>query len=143
LSTWSEGELSALRTVPVMLNQLALILSSLGIGGLLGAFAKSFLDKRQLKFSKVFDYKEVRYKAIAILMLAAVNPTKYDLAQLRIRRPEITDLDDLGRELDLEYHNAMLYASDSVLRNFEVFLKDKSMVNYEAVARAMRRDLYH
>ncbi len=126
-----------------MLNQLALILSSLGVGGLLGVFAKSFLDKRQLKFSKVFDYKEVSYKAIAILMLAAVNPTKYDLAQLRIRRPEITDLDDLGRELDLEYHNAMLYASDRVLRIFEVFLKDKSMANYEAVARAMRRDLYH
>jgi hypothetical protein len=125
-----------------MLNQLALILSSLGVGGLLGVFAKSVLDKRQLKFSKVFDYKEVRYKAITILMLAAVNPTKYDLAQLRMRRPEITDLDDLGRELDLEYHNAMLYASDGVLRNFEIFLKDKSMVNYEAVARAMRRDLY-
>jgi hypothetical protein len=126
-----------------MINDFALILSSLGVGGLLGVFVKSVLDKRQLKFSKVFDYKEVRYKAITILMLAAVNPTKYDLAQLRIRRPEIADLDDLDRELDLEYHNAMLYASDSVLRNFKVFLADKSMVNYEAVARAMRRDLYH
>jgi hypothetical protein len=29
-----------------MLNEIALIISSLGAGGLIGAFAKSFLDKR-------------------------------------------------------------------------------------------------
>lgn len=29
-----------------MLNDLALIISSLGVGGLLGAFAKSLLDKQ-------------------------------------------------------------------------------------------------
>lgn len=76
-------------------------------------------------------------------LLSAANPTKYDLAQLKLRRPEIADLDDLGRELELEYHKAMLFASDDVLRRFDVFLTDKSMANYEAVARAMRRDLYH
>jgi len=126
-----------------MINEIALILSSLGVGSLLGVFAKSFLDKRHLKFTKVFDYKEVRYKAITILMLAAANPKKYDLAQLERRRPEIADLDDLDRELELEHHNAMIFASDDVLRRFDVFLKDKSMANYEAVARAMRHDLYH
>jgi hypothetical protein len=50
--------------------------------------------------------------------------------------------EDLDRELDLEYHNAMLYVSNDVLKHFEIFLKNKSMVNYEAVARVMRRDLY-
>jgi hypothetical protein len=63
-----------------MANQLALVISSLGLGGLLGVFAKSALDKRQLKFSKVFDFKEVRYKAIAMLMLTAANPSEYELA---------------------------------------------------------------
>lgn len=125
-----------------MWNQIAVALSSLGVGGLLGVFAKSVLDKQQLRFSKVFDYKEVRYKAISILMLAAANPTKYDLAQLKIRRPEIGNLDDLDRELELEYHNAMLFASDDVLKHFAVFLKDKSITSYAVVARAMRRDLY-
>jgi hypothetical protein len=51
-----------------MLNEITLIVSSLGIGGLLGVFAKSTLDKQQLRFSKVFDYKERRYQAIVILM---------------------------------------------------------------------------
>ena len=48
-----------------MLNQLALILSSLGVGGLLGVFAKSVLDKRQLKFSKIFEYDALHAPAPA------------------------------------------------------------------------------
>lgn len=104
-----------------MLNEIALVISSLGVGGLLGAFAKSFLDKRHLKFTKVFDYKEARYKAMTILMLTAVNPSEYELAQLKMRRPEIGNVDDLDRELDLEYHNSMLFASKKVLKSFAAF----------------------
>jgi hypothetical protein len=125
-----------------MLNDLALIISSLGVGGLVGAFAKSLLDKQQLRFSKLFDYKERRYQAIAIQMLTAASPSEYELAQLRIRRPDISGVDDLGRELELEYHNAMIYASNDVLRCFAVFLEDKSLANYRAVALAMKKDLY-
>jgi hypothetical protein len=50
--------------------------------------------------------------------------------------------EDLDRELEMEYHNAMLYASDDVLQGFKNFLDNKNMANYEVVARAMRRDLY-
>lgn len=125
-----------------MLSNVVAILSGLGVGGLLGVFAKSALDKRQLKFTKVFDYKETRYKALTILMLTAVDPSKYGLGQLKRHRPDMNGLDDLHRELELEYHNAMLFASDKVLRHFATFLRDKSMENYEVVARAMRADLY-
>jgi phosphopantetheinyl transferase (holo-ACP synthase) len=125
-----------------MINEVALALSSLGVGGLLGVFAKSFLDKRQLKFSKVFEYKEARYKAITILMLTAVNPSKYELAQLKLRRPDMEGVEELNKELELEYQNAMLYASNKVLKNFEAFLTEKSLKNYRAVAQAMRKDLY-
>jgi hypothetical protein len=125
-----------------MINNIALLLSGLGIGGLLGVFAKSMLDKRQFKFSKVFDYKERRYQAITMLMLTAVHPSAYELAQLKRHRPDMSGTEDLDRELELEYHNAMLYASDDVMQSFAAFLKDKSTANYEAVARAMRRDLY-
>jgi hypothetical protein len=50
--------------------------------------------------------------------------------------------EDMGRELELEYHNTMLFASDKALKHFVAFLQDKTMANYEAVARAMREDLY-
>jgi hypothetical protein len=125
-----------------MLNEVALIISSLGAGGLIGAFAKSFLDKRQLKFTKVFDFKESRYKAMSILMLTALNPSEYELAQLKMRRPDIRNTDDLDRELELEYHNSMLFASRKVLRSFETFLEEKNLVNYQTLAQAMRKDLY-
>jgi hypothetical protein len=46
-------------------------------------------DARQLKFSKVFEYKEARYKAIMILMWVAMNPTKYEFAQIAKHRPYI------------------------------------------------------
>jgi hypothetical protein len=35
-----------------------------------------------------------------------------------------------------------LFASDKMLKNFAALLQDKSMANYEAVARAIREDLY-
>lgn len=124
------------------MNAIALVLSGLGIGGLLGAFAKSVLDKRQLKFSKVFDYKERRYQAIIILMWVAMNPTEHELAMLKLRRPELVNVDALDRELQLEYHNMMLYASGAVLSSFKTFLGEKDLTNWEAVARAMKKDLY-
>jgi hypothetical protein len=126
----------------VMLNEIALVISSLGVGGLLGVFTKSILDKRQLKFSKVFEYKERRYQAITIMMLTAVNPSEYKITQLRMRRPDIDGIDDLDKELELEYHNSMLFASNNVLRSFSTSLTEKSLVNYQAVAQAMRKDLY-
>lgn len=125
-----------------MLNEIALALSTLGIGGLLGAFAKAVLDKRQLKFSKVFDYKERRYQAITILMWVAMNPTDHELAMLKRHRPELVDTKGLDRELELEYYNMMTYASDRVLASFRAFLDDKSSDNWQAVAKAMKKDLY-
>lgn len=125
-----------------MINSLALILSGLGVGGLLGAYAKALLDKQQLKFSKLFDYKEARYKALTIMMWVAMNPTEYELAMLRKHRPEIKGTEDLERELQLEYHNSMIFASDGVIDALAAFLTDKTPANWKTVTRAMKRDLY-
>jgi hypothetical protein len=125
-----------------MSNEIALVISSLGVGGLLGVFAKSFLDRRQLKFSKLFEYKEERYRAMANLMLSAVNPTQRDMEQLEITRPGVHSVADIHEELEAEYYYSMLFASDDVLGSFAEFLKDKSTANYQAVVQAMRKDLY-
>jgi hypothetical protein len=75
-------------------------------------------------------------------MLAALDPSEYELAQPKMRRPDIRDLKDLDRELYLEYNNAMLFASAKVQKSFGDFLKEKTITNYWAVAKAMRKDLY-
>jgi len=105
-----------------MLNQIMLAVTSLGVRGLLGAFAKAVLDKRQLKFSKVFEYKEARYKVIMVLMWVAMNPEEHELKLLSMRRPELNSVEKLGRELEFEYHNAMLYASRRVLKKIQSLL---------------------
>lgn len=118
------------------------VLSGLGIGGLLGVFAKSFLDRQQHKFSKVFEYKEARYKAIMILMWIAMNPTEYELGKLIKHRPDIRNTKELEEELKLEYHNAMLFASDEVLDAMSDFLKKKNVEAWKIVTKAIRKDLY-
>lgn len=125
-----------------MWNDAAVVLTSVGFGGLLGAYAKAVFDKRQLKFAKVFEYKERRYQAIAIMMWVAMHPTENEFENLRTRRPELQDGERLERELALEYHNAMMFASKKVLRALDAFLKDKNVANWERVMRAMKQDLY-
>lgn len=125
-----------------MINNIILILSGLGIGSILGVIAKSFLDKQQHKFSKIFEYKEVRYKAIMILMWVAMNPSKYELQMLSKHRSDIKSAEDLDSELNLEYHNAMLFASDEVLDALNTFLKQKNIENWQITVRAMKKDLY-
>ena len=124
-----------------MLNVIALI-TSLGVGGVLGAYAKGVIDKQHLMFSKLFDYKERRYQAITIQMLTTARPSQYELAKVKMFRPDIREIEDLHKELETEYYNAMIYASDEVLRCFAEFLEEKSLANYRAVAQAMRKDLY-
>lgn len=124
------------------MTEIISLISGLGLGGLLGALAKSLLDKQQMRFTKIFDFKEARYKAISILMLTAVDNSDYAWGQLKMRRPEINSTEDLNNELEVEYYNAMLFASNKVLESFKTFLTDKNLANYEIIVRAMRKDLY-
>lgn len=125
-----------------MLESVILVLSGLGIGGVLGVLAKSILDKRQFKFTKVFDYKEVRYKAIMILIWVAMNPNKYEFSMLHKHRPDLKNAKDLDNELNMEYHNAMLFASDEALEAFKTFTDNKSEENWKLVTRTMKKVLY-
>lgn len=120
----------------------ALILSSLGLGGLLGIVVKSLLDRSKLRFDKVFEYKESRYKAMLILMWVAAKDSDFEYQKLREYRPTLHTRGDLHRELELEYYNAMLYASDRVLEALKLFLSHTDLEHWIAAAKAMRGDLY-
>lgn len=124
------------------ISDLTLIITALGVGGLLGAFAKGLIDKRHLRFSKVFDYKERRYQALAILMWVKANPTEGEFRKLIERRPDLPDVSALERELNLEVHNSLLYASRKVSRRLQAFISDSDLEKYDAVIRAMKKDLY-
>ena len=123
-------------------NNWTVILTSLLSGGILGVVIKGILDKRYHRFSQAFEFKQARYKAISILMLTAMNPNKYEFRQLKRHRPDIEGLKDLDRELEMEYYNSMLFASQKVTSALKEFINKKDLVNYQKVAHAMRKDTY-
>lgn len=45
-----------------MITEILSLVAGLGLGGVLGIFAQSALDKQKVKFTKVFDFKEARYR---------------------------------------------------------------------------------
>lgn len=71
-----------------------------------------------------------------------MNPSKYEFSQLMKHRPNLKSIEELERELKLEYYNAMLFASDEVLSALDEFLRDKTPHNWKKTTRAMKKDLY-
>lgn len=118
-----------------------LILSSLGLGSLLAILIQNYLQSKTRISERLFDFKESRYKAIAILMWTYLSP-KSELKHLKFYRSDIPNLSTLKRELLLELYNSMLFASDDVLKVLKAFIQSPSEENYSRVILEMRRDLY-
>jgi hypothetical protein len=63
-------------------------------------------------------------------------PIEDNFAKLKTVRPNSVSIEDLERELDLESHNVMLFASKKVLRSLNEFRIDKSEANWSTTLRA-------
>jgi hypothetical protein len=74
-------------------------------------------------------------------MIARIGPVD-DFPKLARIRPDLQDLDDIIRELDVELLNSFLFASKSVIESLVRFNKYPSRQSLLAVAAAMRSDLY-
>jgi len=113
----------------------------LGFGSLIAIFLKAVLDNINKVSEKNLELKEIRYKAIIILMWAYINPKK-EIDHLKIYRADIKDQNMLRRELILELYNMLLYAGDVVVKIFKLFIAQPNYENYVKVIIEMRRDLY-
>ena len=123
------------------LGTITTILTSLGIGGLIGNVFQSFLQSKGKVNEREFNFKEQRYKALMILMWTSLNP-KSELKHLRFYREDILDIKTLHRELKLELYNSLLYAEDNVIYSLRKFIEKINHQNYSSVALEMRKDLY-
>lgn len=121
--------------------EVALLLSSLSVGGLLTVLLKSFVGKKRLRYSKAFEYREARYKATLILLWTKVAFADR-IEKLRNHRPDIRSEKDLDDELELEYHIFLLFASEAVLGAFKSFLMSPDAKAWREIAVQMRNDLY-
>lgn len=117
-------------------------LGSVSIGALLLDWLRFRLDKRKLENTKRHEYKEVRYKAVMMLMVSALDFEK-NKAMLHIHgRTTLNTLEDLMEELDIEWKNMILYANDEVLKTMGQFVREPTLNNFWKTTLEMRKDLY-
>lgn len=113
----------------------------IGIGGLLKSLADFFVSKRKQKAENKQQFKETRYKAITLLCYSLINYER-ESAILVINRPDITSKERLYNELNAEWTNMILFASDKVLLAMKKFLEKEDISAFNNLIIAMRKDLY-
>jgi hypothetical protein len=116
-------------------------LSLLSIGGLLGNYFRILWERKNSALLQKQEFKETRYKCIIMLMLGALDFEKSKPALNKHGRNFITR-DDLLDELEAEWHNMILFASDEVLTGTHEFISDPTHETYRKASLAMRKDLW-
>ena len=113
------------------------VLVGIGVKSLLDFFYKSKSAQRDLQIA----LKEKRYKVIILLCYALVNYDKEE-SLLVISRPDLPSKDRLTNELNVEFINMSLFASDSVIIVMKEFLNKRDSSSLNQLAISMRKDLY-
>ena len=123
-----------------LITPLTGLLVGLGIGSLLTAWVQHSLKlKEAIRESQRKDL-EARYRVIILLMYAAMN-FEDNKSALRIHRPDLQDRKSVLDELNAEWYNMMLFASQKGLDSLRTFIQRPDKENLQATASAMRCDL--
>lgn len=119
-----------------------LILTTIGIGSILGAFSQSkYQLKKELK-NQEFELKKSRYGAIIIQMLTVLQFDKNGLKFVKHHRPDLKSVDDFINEIRTELLNGIVYASDEVIISIANFIKKNDYSTYINAVIEMRKDLW-
>ncbi|MGS2763767.1 hypothetical protein [Sinomicrobium sp. M5D2P9] len=113
----------------------------IGIGGLIKGLFDFFIAERKRKSETKHQFKEIRYKAIILLCYAYVNFDE-EGTNLIVQRPDINSRERLFNELNAEWINMTLYASDKVLLAMKKFLESLNPPEFNELILTMRKDLY-
>jgi len=113
----------------------------IGLGGLLKGVLDFFIADRRRKSETKHQFKETRYKAIILLCYTYVNFER-EGTTLIVQRPDINSKERLYNELNAEWINITLYASDKVLLSMKKFLESNNESEFNEMILAMRKDLY-
>ncbi len=118
------------------------IVAFIGSAGIIGASLTYYFDKRKQIKLREQEYKETRYKAIILQMRILRNPDNFKY--YRTERPDWQTIKDVENELEDEWYNSILFASDDVIKSLKEFiLKPEDYRNYAKTAFAMRKDLWN
>lgn len=122
-------------------EEIVAILGIVGIGGIIATSLTYVLDKRkQIKFSEQ-EEKEKRYKSLVQKMRIIVEPE--DMKYVKEHRPDLKNIDDWKKEIQQEWFNSLLFASDDVIKALKEFVLKPDGMTYAKTILAMRKDLWN
>lgn len=116
-------------------------LGLIGVGGILGTYFRILWERRNTALLQKQEFKETRYKCLIMLMYSALDFEKNE-TMLRQHGRNFATLEDLLDELKAEWHNMILFASDSVLIETHAFIRNPSHIAFRKASLAMREDLW-
>lgn len=107
------------------------------ISGIAACYFQSiFAHRKQIKLHE-HEVKMEKYLALNMKLLNCLDPELWD-HPLRISHID----NQTKQELRIEYMNALVYASDGVIRNLNEFINSPCEFNYYSVAKEIRNDLW-
>lgn len=124
-------------TISEIINAIALV----GVGSILRGVFDFFAANKKFKQDAKQITKETRYKAIILMCYALVNYDR-EKTTLIINRPDIDSMDRLINEIQAEFINMSLYASDKVIISMKELILNKDVNSLNELAISMRKDLY-
>ncbi len=113
----------------------------IGLGGLLKGLLDFFIADKKRKSETKHQFKETRYKAIILLCYTYANFER-EGTTIIVQRPDIDSKERLFNELNAEWINMTLYASDKVLLSMKNFLESGKESEFNELIISMRKDLY-
>lgn len=125
-------------------EEIITVLGVVGIGGIVATSITYILEKRkQIKFREQ-ELKETRYKIIIAKMGVLLNSKYLDNIIFQTKKEEKTiDSEWVKKELEMEWFNSWLFASDDVVYNLKAFILQPNNTNYGKTVLAMRKDLWN
>ena len=126
------------------MDDIITILTTLGLGSVLGYFIKYALDKKKEVYNSLYKLNEERYKNILSHMVIVLNDeyTKF-MNHVDPRTGNQMTHDDHVDFLNAEYFQAILYAPDNVLEALKHFIEKPNEETFIRTARAMRHSLWN
>jgi uncharacterized protein (DUF1330 family) len=113
----------------------------LGVGTVVGNYFQFRWQRRSSELSKKQEFKETRYKCIIMLMYASLDFDKRGRNLKQFGRSFLVE-GEIFEELQTEWHNMILFASDNALKTVYLFIHSPTQKNFKAAALAMRKDLW-
>lgn len=124
------------------------VISSLGVGGLIGAFLKSMLDRKKEILLKLNQINEEKYRTLLMYMSFIIDPLNrfhFVLNDDNIKKLTNNELikDYSKSKVNEYYYHSLLYASDDVIKSLKEFIQNPNRELFIKVAKAMRINLWN